>query len=181
MSMVRTISGLVLFASTLFGVVTVYQVEPYANLNDSAYIVRQSWVATCDSAISVSFFAGRSPKTPTGQYRIRILDNGQELGLVVVDDDPEYQFVGGEFSQPIPLVKGKKYEVEITHTGDKRVNFYYHPDVYAPGSLKTPNMPDYDLCARVWGRNDTSGGYFGLSGLFGSSGLFGLSSSSGLI
>ena len=181
MSMVRTISGLVLFASTLLGVVTVYQVDPYANLNDSAYIIRQSWVATCDSVVSVYFFAGRSPKTSNYNYRLAIRDNGQELGYIEVDDDPEYQFVGGEFSQPIPLVKGKKYELEIRHTGDKRVNFYYHPDVYAPGSLKTPNMPDYDLVARVWGRNDTSGGYFGFSGLFGSSGLFGLSSSSGLI
>ncbi|RKX68427.1 hypothetical protein DRP53_10800, partial [candidate division WOR-3 bacterium] len=116
MSMVRTISGLVLFASTLLGVVTVYQVDPYANLNDSAYIIRQSWVATCDSVVSVYFFAGRSPKTSNYNYRLAIRDNGQELGYIEVDDDPEYQFVGGEFSQPIPLVKGKKYELEIRHT-----------------------------------------------------------------
>jgi len=164
---------------------TIYEVEPYQNFNDSAKYVRQTFVATTDSICSLWFFVGRSPATD--QYILRILDGGAEIGRVTVDaPDKGWCWIGDTLAQPVAVTKGKTYTLEVKHEQSPNVytNFYYRPNDeggYPHGQLTNPNMPQYDLCARVWGRNDTSGGYFGFSGLFGSSGLFGLSSSSGLI
>jgi len=163
---------------------TIYEVEPYQNLNDTAKYVRQTFVATTDSIVRIEFFVGRSPGA--GQFELKILD-----GLsVIAQADTEapavgWRWIGRDLSQPVKVTKGKTYTLEVKHSDEGvYTNFYYRPNDeggYPHGQLTNPNMPQYDLCARVWGRNDTSGEYFGFSGLFGSSGLFGLSSSSGLI
>ncbi|HIE05201.1 MAG TPA: hypothetical protein EYP58_00200 [bacterium (Candidatus Stahlbacteria)] len=162
----RIIVALIVMSSAVFGLSTVYNVDVYQNLNDSADRVQQSFVATADTITSLWFFVGSSPVSGPGkQYELRVKDGATEIVRVFVDaPDPGWQWIGGEVTQVNPqlLVKGKTYTLEVKHSDQGvKTNFYYAPDAYAPGSLKTPNMPGYDLCARVYGRNDTSGGILG--------------------
>ena len=167
--------------SALLAETVIYDVDVFQNCNswaDPPSGVQQEVVMTCDSIVALYAFIGYSPGV--GRYHLRI----EEIpGAEVIVNAPSigWQWIGGQLTQPKQVIKGKKYTLKFFHE-DSAVNFYYNPNnPYPHGQLTNPNMPQYDLCARVWGRNDTSGEYFGLSGLFGSSGLFGLSSSSGLI
>ena len=156
----------------LIGSVEVYNVDVYQNCNakaDRINGVQQEVVMTCDSVVALYAFNGAPVP---GNYHIQIV--GIPNAEVTVKDSLGWRWIGGELQNPVKVTRGKKYTLKFYHESDS-VNFYYNPNnPYPHGQLTNPNMPDYDLCARVWGRNDTSGGYFGLSGLSGLSCFSGL-------
>jgi len=169
--MVQRMLIIIALPLTLLGYVEILNVEPYANNHIEQKEIEMKFVCTADTITEAYFFLGKS--VGSGYYHIEIVETQSYID-VDAHPDSNYCYIGGLLSPLRKYTKGDTYTLKITHSAvSGTVDAYVdtrnpYPHGYIVGH------ENYDLCARVWGRNDTSGEYFGLSGLSGSSCFSGL-------
>ena len=142
-------------------------IDVYRNANKwtPAYpnnYVTETFLSDVDSSLTwAEAFIGAANGTGT-QYEFDIKDgpNGVILYKGFADAGPAYQYVHANLTKQTddPLIRGKEYVLEVSHTAGQSINFYYDPDPatrYQYGHIAQPaGLPDtWCLAARIEGVN----------------------------
>ena len=149
-----------LFAVQEAGAATdVYLVRPFSTSNSgTANAVWQTFVATCDSIDSVTYFVGAEATDTTANYLVSITDSATSQEVWSSSRSArgwKYQDMG--FGVHKPVVRGKTYYLRMSISAQYQQTWNYFYDNYNPypwGRMGTASygLNDKDLAARVIGR-----------------------------
>ena len=166
-----------LFVPKAFSYSDVYGVKPTSTGNSgSANAVWETFVATCDSIDSVTYFVGAEATDTTANYLVSITDSATSQEVWSSSRSArgwKYQDMG--FGVRKPVVRGKKYYLRMSISAQYQQTwnyFYDNTNPYSWGVMGTAVFGPQggnDLAARVIGRNRIPQTYFGVNAYIGNS------------
>ena len=148
------------FVSQASAYTDAYWVKPTSASNSgTANAVWQTFVATCDSIDSVTYYVGAEATDTTASYLVSITDSATSQEVWSSSRSArgwKYQDMG--FGVHKPVVRGKKYYLRMSVSAQYQQTWNYFYDNYNPypwGRMGTATygLNDKDLAARVIGRN----------------------------
>jgi hypothetical protein len=152
--------GLGVFVPKAFSYSDVYRVKPTTASNSgTANAVWQTFVATCDSIDSVTYFVGAEATDTTANYLVSITDSATSQEVWSSSRSArgwKYQDMG--FGVHKPVVRGRIYYLRMSISAQYQQTWNYFYDNTGPyywGQMGTATLglPQYDLAAR-WPEQD---------------------------
>jgi hypothetical protein len=128
--------------------------------------VAQTFRATCDSVVTVSFFCGRSPDS--GQFQVILIDTAT-MERIWTGERPALEslsYRSVNFLVNKGVTRGRVYGLHVSHVGSvPALDAYYDTTgPYAYGTMySAQGRLAADLCARVIGVNRTDSSFWGVN------------------
>lgn len=168
--LITTTILLSIFCSQAIAFTDVYTVKPTTASNSgTANAVWQTFVATCDSIDSVTYFVGAEATDTTANYLVSITDSATSQEVWSSSRSArgwKYQDMG--FGVHKPVVRGRIYYLRISISAQYQQTWNYFYDNYNPypwGRMGTATygLNDKDLAARIVGSLRVPSDYWGMN------------------